>query len=141
MTRVHFTWERRPRQAAADRLRALVRAAGERLELDHAEITVLITDDAAIRKLNRRYRNVDEATDVLSFPDGDTLPEGPRLLGDVVISLDQARRQADELGHDEIRELEELVLHGLLHLVGYDHERDEGEMDDLELSLRRELLP
>jgi probable rRNA maturation factor len=57
-----------------------------------------------------------------------------------VISLDAARRQAEELGHDELRELSELTLHGVLHLVGYDHERDHGEMDDIELQLREELL-
>jgi probable rRNA maturation factor len=62
------------------------------------------------------------------------------LLGQVVVSLDAARRQAEELGHSELRELEELLLHGTLHLLGHDHERDQGAMDALELSLRRELL-
>jgi probable rRNA maturation factor len=57
-----------------------------------------------------------------------------------VVSLDAARRQAHELGHDEVRELEELVLHGTIHLLGYDHERDQGEMDALELTLAEELL-
>ena len=71
---------------------------------------------------------------------GDLLPDGGLLLGEIVISLDAARRQAVELGHSELRELEELVLHGTLHLLGHDHEQDDGEMEDLELRLREELL-
>ena len=68
------------------------------------------------------------------------LPEGHRLLGQIVVSLDTARRQAAELGHDERRELEELVLHGALHLMGYDHAMDDGEMNRLELELREAIL-
>jgi probable rRNA maturation factor len=69
------------------------------------------------------------------------LPSGRRFLGEIVISVDSARRQGAELGHGEIRELCELALHGTLHLLGYDHERDEGEMNETELKLRRDLLP
>jgi probable rRNA maturation factor len=105
-----------------------------------AEVHVLITDDERIRRLNREYRKLDRPTDVLSFPDGDRLPTGERLLGQIVISLDAARRQGHEAGHGELRELEELVLHGTLHLMGRDHERDGGEMDAEELRLRQELL-
>jgi len=101
----------------------------------------LIAGDERLRQLNDHYLGRDVPTDVLSFPDGDQLPSGRVLQGEVVISLDAARRQADELGHDELRELSELALHGVLHLVGYDHERDHREMDDLELRLREELLP
>jgi probable rRNA maturation factor len=101
---------------------------------------VLITDDQQIQTLNREYRNHDHATDVLSFPDGDRLPSGQLLLGQIVISLDAARRQAEQLGHSELRELEELALHGTIHLMGYDHVRDDGDMNQLELSLRQELL-
>jgi probable rRNA maturation factor len=88
-----------------------------------------------------RYRGIDRPTDVLSFPDGDELPSGRHFLGEIMISLDSARRQASELGHDEVRELCELALHGTLHLLGYDHVRDHGEMNEIELNLRRELLP
>jgi len=101
---------------------------------------LLLTDDARIQELNRRYLDRDRPTDVLSFPDGDRLPDGFRLLGEIVISLDTARRQAGELGHSTLRELQELALHGVLHLLGYDHERDNGEMERLELRLREELL-
>jgi len=103
-------------------------------------VHILLTDDRQIRELNLEYRRIDEATDVLSFPDGDELPNGKVLLGQLVISRDMARAQAERAGHGEIRELEELTLHGVLHLVGYDHAVDDGEMDELELKLRRDVL-
>jgi probable rRNA maturation factor len=112
----------------------------ERLGSEDAEVHLVLTDDQTTRELNQQFRDIDRETDVLSFPDGDTLPSGRRLLGEIVISLDSARRQAEALGHGEIRELCELALHGTLHLLGYDHERDHGEMNEIELQLRRELL-
>ncbi|MBD3853850.1 MAG: rRNA maturation RNase YbeY [Acidobacteria bacterium] len=111
------------------------------LGLEDSEVHVLIAGDDRLQRLNDRYLGRNRPTDVLSFPDGDLLPSGRVLQGEVVISLDAARRQAEELGHDELREVSELALHGVLHLVGYDHERDHGEMDDIELQLREELLP
>lgn len=87
-----------------------------------------------MRLLNRRYRERDAATDVLSFP-GERTPEGLHL-GDVAISVDAVRRQARDAGHGHARELKELMLHGILHCLGHDHERDGGEMDRLELGLR-----
>lgn len=96
---------------------------------------VRLTDDEGIRELNRRFRERDESTDVLSFPGGDG-PEGLHV-GDIAISVETARRQAGTAGHPIERELRELALHGLLHCLGYDHESDEGEMNELELSLRR----
>jgi probable rRNA maturation factor len=112
----------------------------ERLGEEPAEVHLVLTGDDRIRELNRHWRGRDAATDVLSFPDGDPLPDGGRLLGEIVISVDTARRQAVTQGHDERRELVELALHGTLHLLGYDHENDEGDMNRLELKLRRELL-
>jgi len=108
---------------------------------DPCEVHVLVTGDDRIRDLNRDYLGHDRPTDVLSFPDGDVLPSGRRLLGQIVVSLETARRQADDAGHSESRELAELTLHGVLHLLGYDHSSDQGEMDRIELKLRRELLP
>lgn len=140
MTRVHIRWERRPSQPAAEALRSVISGCLRRLGESHAEVHLVLTNDGSIRELNRRYRNIDRATDVLSFPDGDVMPSGERLLGEIVVSIDSARRQGEELGHGEIRELCELVLHGTLHLLGYDHERDQGEMNEFELKLRRELL-
>ncbi len=140
MSQVLFSWERRPSRPAAEALRTLIRRALERLDAADGEVHVLVTDDQRIRSLNLEYRKRDEATDVLSFPDGTRLPTGGRLLGSIVISLDRARVQAAELRHSELRELEELALHGTIHLVGYDHSKDSGDMDALELRLRRELL-
>jgi probable rRNA maturation factor len=94
-------------------------------------LSVCLVGDDEIRGLNRDHRGLDEVTDVLSFPvDGlDPLPaEMERELGDVVISLAQARRQAADAGITEQEELTGLVVHGVLHLAGFDHETDAGEM-------------
>ncbi len=140
MTRVQMRWERRPSKPAAEALRRVITGCLESLGLEDSEVHVLIAGDDRLQRLNHRYLGQNRPTDVLSFPDGDLLPSGRVLQGEVVITLDAARRQAEELGHDELRELSELALHGVLHLVGYDHERDQGEMDDIELQLREELL-
>lgn len=140
MTQIHIRWDRKPSRPAAEQVRGVVAGCLERLGADAAEIHLVLTDDRTIRELNRRFRGTDRATDVLSFPDGDTLPSGGLLLGEIVISIDRARHQAEEFGHDEVRELCELALHGTLHLLGYDHERDNGEMNQVELELRRELV-
>jgi len=94
--------------------------------------------DRELRRLNRDYRGKDRPTDVLSFP-GEASPEG-RHLGDVVISVPTARRQAAEQGHAVDRELRTLLLHGVLHCLGYDHETDDGTMERLERRLRRRFL-
>jgi probable rRNA maturation factor len=95
-------------------------------------MTVAIVPDARVRRLNRQYRHKDRPTDVLSFPSDEK-----GYLGDVVIAEGVARRQAREAGHSVGTELRVLALHGLLHLLGYDHERDEGRMARLERRLRR----
>jgi len=94
-------------------------------------VTVAVVPDGRVRRLNRRYRGIDRATDVLSFPAAE-----PGNLGDIVIALGVARRQAREAGHSLQTELRVLALHGLLHLLGYDHERDAGQMARLETRLR-----
>ncbi|MEQ1896257.1 MAG: rRNA maturation RNase YbeY [Vicinamibacterales bacterium] len=94
-------------------------------------VCVALVSDARIRGLNRQYRGVDKTTDVLSFPSGDA------FLGDIVIATGVARRQAEAAGHALSTELKVLALHGLLHLLGYDHETDGGEMARLEQRLRR----
>lgn len=141
MNRVQINWERRPAQPVADALRRVVSGCCEHLDAGRCEVHLLVTDDGRIRALNRDYRGCDAATDVLSFPDGDELPSGYRFLGEIVISLETARRQAEAAVIEERRELEELALHGTLHLLGYDHDSDRGEMNRLELQLREELLP
>lgn len=104
-----------------------------------ASVGVCLAEDAALRRASRRYRGRDRATDVLSFP-GERTVEGWHL-GDVLISLPKAERQARRLGHSLERELRELLLHGVLHCLGHDHERDDGEMAALELRLRSRWLP
>ena len=140
MTRIQIRWEKRPSQPAAETLRRVISRCLEELGQLDSEVHVLITGDERIRDLNHRYLDREGATDVLSFPDGEVLPSGRVLQGEIVISLDTARRQAEALHHGELRELSELALHGVLHLVGYDHERDHGEMNELEVALREELL-
>jgi probable rRNA maturation factor len=106
-----------------------------------AGATVAFVSDRVMRGLNRRWRGKVGTTDVLSFPAGqEEFEKGEGLsLGDVVISVEQAARQAAEHGLDFEGEVAQLILHGLLHLCGYDHERDGGEMNALELRLRRRL--
>jgi len=94
-------------------------------------LTVAIVPDAEVRRLNRRYRRRNAATDVLSFPS-----EEPGDLGDVVIAAGLARRQAQQAGHSLQVEYRVLALHGLLHLLGYDHEVDDGRMARVETRLR-----
>jgi probable rRNA maturation factor len=100
-------------------------------------LTVVVTTDRRIRSLNRTWRGVDAATDVLSFPGGDDPGPAPHL-GDLVISRDTAARQARHQGHSLATELRVLALHGLLHLLGYDHEHDSGRMARIERRLRRQ---
>jgi probable rRNA maturation factor len=105
------------------------------------QVTVLLSSDATIRDLNRRFRGKDEATDVLSFPAKPPRSTKPaeRLTGDVAISVETARRQAAEQGHALAMEIKVLILHGLLHLAGYDHETDAGKMQRRERKLRAQL--
>ncbi len=111
---------------------SVVRRFGEhmlsKLELDDSELSVLLCDDAQIHELNREHRGKDKPTDVLSFPQAEfSAPLSPlpghmlTLLGDVVISLDTAQRQADSRGRTLEEEVRFLLAHGVLHLVGYDH--------------------
>jgi probable rRNA maturation factor len=103
-------------------------------------LIVAITSDERVRELNRRYRGANAATDVLSFPSdarGRPRHGGRPELGEVVIAAGVARRQADAAGHGLQTEFRVLALHGLLHLLGYDHERDNGRMARVERQLRR----
>lgn len=97
-----------------------------------SEVGVRLMDDAAIQRLNRDFRGHDAPTDVLSFPAGTG-----RYLGDLAVSVETARRQAREHGHAVEAEIEILLLHGLLHVLGYDHETDHGQMRRRERALRR----
>ncbi len=103
------------------------------------QVTVLLTSDPAIRSLNRRFRGKNKATDVLSFPADASAPGPEKIAGDLAISVPTAQRQAAEQGHSLSIEIKILILHGLLHLAGYDHEADTGEMARRERLLRARL--
>jgi probable rRNA maturation factor len=119
--------------------------------LDHegfpydVEVSVTLCDNEYIHSLNREHRGVDRHTDVLSFPMyeadefTDEICAGGVMLGDIVLSLERAREQAEELGHGFLRECAFLVVHSTLHLLGYDHERSK-EDDELQCRLQREII-
>ena len=136
------------------RLRPWLRGLIRELAPGAGSFGVRFASDREMRRLNHRFRGKDHATDVLSFPGGEAgsaatptggrhseaLPPEGRHLGDVVISVPTARRQALAAGHSAERELQTLLLHGVLHCLGYDHETDAGEMERLERRLRRRWL-
>jgi probable rRNA maturation factor len=108
-----------PRRVAAWAEAVLAAAAPRR----KASVSVLLCGDARMRRLNREYRGIDRPTDVLSFP-----AEDPAFLGDVAVDVPYAARQARKRGHSLDREVRLLLAHGVLHLLGHDHETDDGEM-------------
>ncbi|MGN0686629.1 MAG: rRNA maturation RNase YbeY [Oscillospiraceae bacterium] len=122
------------------------RAALEEEQIDEdAQISVTLVDNEAIREINREHRDIDRATDVLSFPLGDddsfdTDPEtGAVLLGDIVISLERAAEQAKEFGHSYRREVAFLITHSLFHLLGYDHVNG-GEEEKIMFAKQEKIL-
>lgn len=128
------------------KLKMLIRSAVEAaLEYENVEedceVSLTFCDDEKIRELNNKFRGIDKATDVLSFPlfDDETpdyiVPEIDCMLGDIVISLERARAQAEEFGHSYERETAFLAVHSILHLLGYDHET--GEADELDMRRRQ----
>jgi probable rRNA maturation factor len=103
-------------------------------------VNVLVTNNSELRALNRRFRGADKATDVLSFPaPAQELSKMGRSAGEVAISADIARENARRMGHTAANEVKILALHGILHLAGFDHERDHGEMARKEKRLRQQL--
>lgn len=131
----------RKRPINCKRWQAFATKASQALPVAAAGATVAFVSDRAMRELNRMWRGKRATTDVLSFPAEQAefeKAEGLRL-GDVVISIEQAARQAKEHGLSFENEIAQLILHGLLHLSGYDHETDHGEMNRLELRLRKRL--
>jgi probable rRNA maturation factor len=126
-------------EASAQRLRPWLTRLVAELAPTADSLGVRFAGDRALRRANRTFRAKDTTTDVLSFPGGDG-QEG-RHLGDILISVPTARRQAAAAGHGVDRELRILLLHGLLHCLGYDHESDDGTMERLERRLRRSWIP
>jgi len=142
MHRIYVTRDKKE-LGSPDAYKLIKKAAKAALDAENVEadciINVMLTDNEGIRKINSEYRNIDSATDVLSFPQNEFTPGNidyddamydydtdAILLGDMVISLPRAREQADEFGHSEYREIAYLTVHSVLHLLGYDH-IDEGE--------------
>lgn len=110
---------------------------------DEAEVSIVFVDNPRIQALNKQYRGVDNPTDVLSFSmqEGENIPGEDNLLGDVVISLETALHQAKEFGHSVERETAYLAVHGVLHLLGYDHieEADRKQMREKEESIMQKI--
>jgi probable rRNA maturation factor len=121
-------------------LRRAISAAAAPMRLEESELAIVLTDDAAIRELNRRWRGSDKATNVLSFPAHGLVPpgSGPRPLGDVLIAYETMAREAQEQGLPLTHHLTHLAVHGFLHLLGYDHESD-TEAETME-QLERDIL-
>ncbi len=125
----------RRRRVSAPRLERVLEGAGRQLGIA-GELALVLAGDRLLRRLNRDYRGKDRPTDVLSFPG----EGGEAGLGDIVISVETAERNARALGRTLPQELDVLALHGFLHVLGHDHETDDGGMDRLERRLRRRLL-
>ena len=121
-------------------LRRAIATAAAPMRLTQSELAIVLTDDAAIRELNRRWRGRDKPTNVLSFPAHGLAPpgSGPRPLGDVVIAYETMAREAQEQGLPLEHHLTHLAVHGFLHLLGYDHESD-TEAETME-RLERDIL-
>ncbi|MGA9797810.1 MAG: rRNA maturation RNase YbeY [Terriglobales bacterium] len=128
---------RKPVAGLTDTALAKFVARASRASKLEGTVNVLVTSSAELRSLNRRFRGKDQPTDVLSFPPGPIFVNG--LAGDIAISSDIARQNARRLGHSAAQEIKILALHGVLHLVGYDHETDQGTMAVKETQLRRAL--
>jgi probable rRNA maturation factor len=126
---------RLPIAVLGTKLEKLLRSLG----LPDAELSVLFIGDRAMRTLNHSWRKKDRTTDVLSFPlrEGRFIHIQPDMLGDIVISVPVAARQADRAGHSLIVELERLLVHGLVHLLGYDHEQGLKEARSMEQKERQ----
>jgi probable rRNA maturation factor len=109
-------------------------------ETEGKYLTLAFVSDRKMRELNNQFRGKNSTTDVLSFPfEADEFETDENTLGDIVISVEQAEKQAAENNLDLETEIKQLILHGILHLCGYDHETDDGEMNARELILREEL--
>ena len=135
----------------SDTVKEAVEKVGQLYALDNAEVSITFTDNEHIHEINKKYRGVDKPTDVISFAieedDPDEVPiilpedeefDIPKNIGDIMVSMDKVKEQAEYLGHSEDRELGFLVVHGFLHLNGYDHMKEEDEKEMF--GLQREIL-
>jgi probable rRNA maturation factor len=138
MNRIEISAEEVPLPAWKGRAEKFIKKVLKKTGRDGWDLSLLFCGDAFIRNLNAKYRNRDQATDVLSFPLGETLPGGRRLAGDIVISLESLRKNAIRFSVDEDEELRRLFIHGILHLDGMDHKTN-NETEPM-LCLQEKLL-
>ena len=119
----------------------LLEFALEKLNIENSTFSVILTDDEEVHYINKTYRNIDRTTDVLSFAlnDNGAFPGPINVLGDIFISIPKMKEQAIEYSHSEKRELSFLALHGLLHLLGYDHTKGPKEEEEM-FGLQKEIL-
>ncbi len=119
----------------------LLEFALEKLNIENSTFSVILTDDEEVHYLNKTYRNIDRTTDVLSYAlnDNGAFPGPVNVLGDIFISIPKMKEQAIEYSHSEKRELSFLALHGLLHLLGYDHTKGPKEEEEM-FGLQKEIL-
>ena len=119
----------------------LLEFALEKLNIENSTFSVILTDDEEVHYLSKTYRNIDRTTDVLSFAlnDNGAFPGPINVLGDIFISIPKMKEQAIEYSHSEKRELSFLALHGLLHLLGYDHTKGPKEEEEM-FGLQKEIL-
>ena len=125
----------RAEKVPAKELRAFARRLAEGAGLSGAGFSICLVSDRRMKEYNETYRSIRQATDVLSFPDD---PEDGSYLGDIVISVETAVRQAASRRHSLLRELEILIVHGYLHILGHDHEADDSLMMRIQKKLVRE---
>ena len=133
-------WKAQP--LAAQTVRKAIIAAASTLSTAGGEVSIVLTDDSAIRLLNRDWRGIDQPTNVLSFPaSGNKTSEGARLLGDIVIAYETLERECDNEARIFLHYLAHLAVHGFLHLIGYDHQTDSQaeEMEGLESKIMKHL--
>jgi probable rRNA maturation factor len=140
--RVHLKRDVKVAGADGSGIRRFAKSVLRGEDVEEGGVTIVLTDDEGIRELNRRFRGLDRATDVLSFPLGEE-DEAGVYLGDVVVSLDRALAQAPRFGSDPETELARLISHGILHLLGYDHQvpADARKMKEAERHALLELAP
>lgn len=139
---MRWTWIRRHRRLSVPRrtLEAVLDATADFLGVPDQGVTIVLAGDRLVARLKGQYLGEPRPTDVLAFPFREALPDGETYLGDIVLSVPTARRQARAKGHTLDYELAVLLVHGFLHLLGYDHEVDQGEMAALEREIRRRFI-
>lgn len=139
MLEVDLIWDSESGQPDQLQVESFFEAVAAQLDSKDGFLAVRVVDEAAMRALNQQYREKDTVTDVLSFPSKFSSPEGGVHYGDLLVCWPRCVEQASEIGHPPECEFRFLLLHGFLHLLGYDHESDKGEMMVLQKQLKEDL--